>query len=81
MLALLIRNAGNVVTVDSLINGVWGEEASNSVKGSLHTYISNLRVVLGGKIERVGNGYRLEAEPMAVDANLFAQLTDEVQRC
>ncbi len=51
-----------------------------AVQSSLHTYVSNLRAALGGVIERAGGGYRLEAEPAAVDAVEFEHLVDEATR-
>ena len=77
VLGTLTSDIGNVVSVDHLVNSVWGEAPPPAVRRSLHTYISNLRSVLGGNIERAGNGYRLTADPSAVDANVFERTTDE----
>ena len=54
VLGMLLQSAGNVVTTDSLIQGVWGEDGSDTSRNSLHTYISNLRAIIGGRIERTG---------------------------
>ncbi len=79
VLALLLKDVGRVVTTDSLIDGVWGDDPPDAVRNSLHTYISNLRSILGGRIERMGSGYRLDVEPAEVDTCLFEQLLDEAR--
>ncbi|MDH3500098.1 MAG: protein kinase, partial [Acidimicrobiia bacterium] len=75
--ALLVKDAGDVVSSESLIDGVWGDEPPGAVRNSLHTYVSNLRSILGGKIERSGNGYLLDVDHAQVDAVLFERLVDE----
>lgn len=79
MLALLLKEVGRVVSTESLIDGVWGDDPPGAVRNSLHTYISNLRSILGGRIERAGSGYRLDVEPAEVDTHLFEQLLDEAR--
>jgi len=73
VLALLVAEVGTVVSVDALIDGVWGEEPTPGVRSTLQTYISNLRTALGDVIVRDGGGYRLEANPQRVDAVQFEQ--------
>jgi class 3 adenylate cyclase/WD40 repeat protein len=77
VLAMLIRGAGGIVPLERVINGVWGEDASPSLRSSVHTYVSNLRVVLGGRIHHEGNGYRLDAAPSEIDAGVFEQLNHD----
>src|SRR5215210_4860485 len=69
--ALLVADVGKVVSVDALIDGVWGEEPTAGARSTLQTYISNLRTALGEVIVRDGGGYRLEANPQRVDAVQF----------
>ena len=43
VLALLATRAREVVPVDALIEGVWGEEPTPGARSTLQTYVSNLR--------------------------------------
>ncbi len=71
VLALLAAGAGDVVSVDALIDGLWGDEPTPGARSTLQTYISNLRQELGEVIVREGSGYRLGVEPERVDAVEF----------
>ncbi|MDH3294798.1 MAG: winged helix-turn-helix domain-containing protein, partial [Acidimicrobiia bacterium] len=75
VLAMLLRTPNEVVTDDTIIEGVWADDAPSSVKQSLHTYISNLRGLIGGRIERFPHGYLLQIDPDDVDAVRFERLT------
>jgi len=60
VLALLVLNAGRVVSADRIVTEIWSEEPPDGARDSLYTYVSNLRRVLGkGRIVRSGSGYRL----------------------
>ncbi|TML18055.1 MAG: hypothetical protein E6G32_15100, partial [Actinobacteria bacterium] len=52
VLALLAAELGKPVTVDALIDGVWGEERTPGARSTLQTYVSNLRAVIGDIIVR-----------------------------
>jgi DNA-binding SARP family transcriptional activator/WD40 repeat protein len=71
VLALLAAERGRPLSVDSLIDGVWGETPTTAAKSTLQTYISNLRSQLGPALVREGGGYRLAIEPDEIDAGLF----------
>ncbi len=77
VLAMLIAAATKPVSTDQIIDGVWGESPPSAVRASIHSYVSNLRAVLGGGIERNGGTYRLEATPGDIDAVLFESLASE----
>ena len=77
VLAMLVAGAGEPVSMDRIIDGVWGDDPPGSVETSIHSYVSNLRTALGGGIERVGAAYRLEAAPDEIDAALFQSLLDD----
>jgi DNA-binding SARP family transcriptional activator len=47
VLAMLILNRNRPVGTDSLINAVWGESPVPAARTSLHSYVSNLRRLLG----------------------------------
>ena len=80
VLSVLIRDVGNVVTVDRLIHDVWSENPPEAVRTSIHTYVSNLRSILQCEIERTGNGYRLKGIEDSVDAVMFERGLDEGRR-
>ncbi len=73
VLALLAADVGKRVSVDALIDGVWGEEPTTAARSTLQTYVSNLRAAIGDVIVRDGDGYRLVADPAQVDAIDFEQ--------
>ncbi|TML83337.1 MAG: hypothetical protein E6G09_08780, partial [Actinobacteria bacterium] len=73
VLALLAAEVGKPVTVDALIDGVWGEEPTPGARSTLQTYVSNLRAVIGDIIVRDDGGYRLATDPRHVDAVRFEQ--------
>src|SRR5262245_31476648 len=73
VLALLAADLGKRVSVDALIDGVWGEEPTTAARSTLQTYVSNLRAVIGDVIVRDDGGYRLVADPAQVDTIEFEQ--------
>ena len=80
VLALLVAEAGRVVATDTLLDAVWGDEPPASAVGTLQTYVSRLRRVLGAvgaTIEREPAGYRLVIEPEELDVHRFEVLADE----
>jgi WD40 repeat protein/serine/threonine protein kinase/DNA-binding SARP family transcriptional activator len=72
-LALLVAEVGKVVSVDALIDGLWGDEPTPGARSTLQTYVSNLRTELGEVIVREGGGYRLDVDPQQVDAVQFEE--------
>jgi DNA-binding SARP family transcriptional activator len=48
VLALLVINRNRPVSVDSLINAVWDQNPVPAARTSIHSYVSNLRRLLGG---------------------------------
>ena len=83
VLARLVLAGGDVVSVDRLVEAVWGEQAPAAVRGALHSLISRLRHDLdvdGGRGVRDSvlvsrpNGYAFGAAPDVVDAWRFERL-------
>jgi DNA-binding SARP family transcriptional activator len=80
VLASLLVNANRVVSLDGLVDQLWGEKPPRRAVGSLQAYISNLRRALE-PTRRPGTpptvlvtqppGYLLRVEPEAVDAARF----------
>ncbi len=75
VLALLIASAGTPVSIGSLIDGLYGDEATPGSKRTIHTYVSNLRAQVGDAITRSGDGYVLAAD--SIDAVEFERLYRE----
>ena len=77
VLALLVAEVGKPVSVETLIDGVWGDEPTAGARSTLQTYVSNLRAAIGDVIVREDGGYRLVADPENVDAVKFERAVDE----
>ncbi len=76
LLAVLLLNAGEVVSVESLIDGVWGHAPPSSAKHMVHEYVSRLRHALGdaARIETRVPGYRAVCGDGELDARVFTTL-------
>ena len=48
LLGVLLLHPGEVVSIDALIDGVWGETPPRTARHMVHEYVSRLRVGLGG---------------------------------
>jgi len=79
VLAMLVSEPVGSLGRDRIIEGVWGEEASDANRHSFYTYLSNLRSVLGDVIVRAGEAYRLAVEPGQIDHVAFAAAVDEAR--
>jgi YVTN family beta-propeller protein len=78
LLAVLVLHAGEVVSTDRLIDAVWGERPPASALNSVHIYVSRIRKVLGdGRLETLGQGYRLSVDSEQLDLGRFERLLDE----
>jgi DNA-binding SARP family transcriptional activator/streptogramin lyase len=78
LLALLLLDAGDVVSTDRLIDALWGERPPASALNSVHVYVSQLRKVLGeGCLITSGHGYLLTLDPEQVDLGRFERLLGE----
>ncbi|MFI5491512.1 tetratricopeptide repeat protein [Actinoplanes sp. NPDC051859] len=78
VLGVLLVEAGRRVTVDQLIDRVWGEEPPQRATNALYSYLSRLRRALtaaGADIRREPGGYLLTVDPQTVDLHRFRTLT------
>ncbi len=85
VLAMLALDAGRVLSIDRLIDGVWGEDAPRTVRANLQVQVSQLRQAIGREsaaevIVTRAPGYVLEIEPAAVDALQFGVLLSDARR-
>jgi DNA-binding SARP family transcriptional activator len=85
VLSLLVLHANRAVSVDELVDGVWGGGAPRTADRTIHAYIAKLRRVLGPRTDCdaadglivTGNGrYRLAVDTAQVDALQFEALRD-----
>ncbi|HEX6228364.1 MAG TPA: winged helix-turn-helix domain-containing protein, partial [Solirubrobacterales bacterium] len=77
--SLLAARAGEVVSIDALIDGLWGGESTPGARSTLQTYVSNLRAAIGDVIVRDGGGYRLDLDPGRVDAVQFERAVEDAR--
>ncbi|GII95633.1 BTAD domain-containing putative transcriptional regulator [Sinosporangium siamense] len=79
LLVMLLLDAGRVVPVDRLIDGLYGDAPPARAGNALQSQVSRLRALLGDEcaLELSPAGYRLAADPDAVDAHRFARLFAE----
>ncbi|WP_253838220.1 AfsR/SARP family transcriptional regulator [Actinokineospora globicatena] len=77
VLAALLVEPNRPVSVDLLIERVWGERPPTRARGTLYGYLHRLRQALAGvgaEIRRGGGGYVLEVDEESVDLYLFRRL-------
>ncbi|MEU9110541.1 BTAD domain-containing putative transcriptional regulator [Streptomyces sp. NPDC048483] len=78
LLAALALRPGRALSPDVLIADVWGMEPPADAPGALQALVGRLRRTLGrAAIASADGGYRLCAEPDAVDLHRFERLTAE----
>lgn len=73
VLAVLLVEAGKVVSQSTLIDRVW-DEAPAEARRTLHVHITRLRHLLGPSLSRRSGGYVLDIGPEQVDAHRFDAL-------
>jgi SARP family transcriptional regulator, regulator of embCAB operon len=78
VLAMLVINHNRVVGSDALIDAVWEQRARQEARGSLHTYVSNLRRFLNDAgldgrsvLAAAPTGYRLTVSDIDCDIGRF----------
>ncbi len=72
LLAVLAMSAGEAVSVHRLAELVWGEQPPADIRGTVQLYMMRLRRLVGADaIRTVPAGYRLQVDPVCVDAVRF----------
>ncbi|MFC8850880.1 MULTISPECIES: BTAD domain-containing putative transcriptional regulator [unclassified Micromonospora] len=88
LLALLLAREGHPVSVNELIDLLWGPDAPPSAVNTIHKYVGALRRLLepglpprtpGAYLTRHGHGYRFAAGPDALDLVLFRRIVAEAK--
>ena len=88
LLALLIAAGGRPVTVEQLIDQMWGEDPPARVEASLQSHVARLRRALepdrevrspSDRLRTHAGGYSLDLAADEVDARRFASLVREAR--
>jgi DNA-binding SARP family transcriptional activator len=81
--AALAAEANGLVTVDCLVDRVWGEQCPPRAREALYSYISRLRQALAAardvRLVRQSGGYLLAVDPAAVDLLRFSRLVGDAR--
>jgi DNA-binding SARP family transcriptional activator len=71
LVAVLLLQRGRAVSIDDLVDALWGAEPPASAAASVHTYVSRLRRGLGEVLVARPPGYALAVEPGRLDLDRF----------
>ncbi|MFH8409799.1 BTAD domain-containing putative transcriptional regulator [Streptomyces sp. NPDC018019] len=89
VLALLSDRAGEVVSIEHIIDAVWGSDVPQTAANGVHTYVAGLRRVLdpgrsrrgsGSVLASAAGGYCLRVSPDAVDLTRFTHCHAQARR-
>jgi DNA-binding SARP family transcriptional activator len=80
LLAILLINAGEVVSTDRLVEELWGEQPPRTAREALQNMVSQLRKVLPrGALVTRAPGYRIELDNIQLDVKHFEQLVADAE--
>ena len=75
LLAMLLLKAGLPVSVDELIDGLWGERPPRTARAAVQNYVAQLRRALGpGMLLSAAGGYLLDVGSGQIDLARFERL-------
>ncbi|MGW7481188.1 BTAD domain-containing putative transcriptional regulator [Nonomuraea muscovyensis] len=85
VLAVLLSEAGQMVSIEHLVDRLWDQNPPSEARNTLYTYITRLRRVLrsvhaasyGIELIRRSSGYALEVPGDAVDLHRFRRLVGQ----
>ena len=78
VLAILLLHAGEVVSIERLIDDLWGERPPATAAKTIQVYVSNLRKALSdGVVVTQAGGYRLQPKSAEIDLDRFRALAAE----
>jgi DNA-binding SARP family transcriptional activator len=81
LLAVLLLNANRSVSLDRLVDALWGERPPQTAATTIHVYVSQLRKVLGReRLVTQKPGYVLQVTPDELDLARFERLTVRARR-
>jgi DNA-binding SARP family transcriptional activator len=84
VLAALLVDAGRPVTLDTLVDRVWGDMPPDGARHALHTYLGRIRRLLadlgdGSALVHRSGVYVLDIDPDRVDLHRFRRLLDHAR--
>ncbi|MEV3852978.1 BTAD domain-containing putative transcriptional regulator [Streptomyces sp. NPDC050095] len=80
LLAVLLAHEGRGVSVDGLVEELWGARPPGNPANSLQAKVSQLRRAVGReRVVRQGPGYRLVLDGTEVDAVVFRELVEQAR--
>ena len=79
VLALLVAHSGGPVSIDSIVDAVWDDDAAPNAKRIVQTYVATLRSVVGDAIVKSGPGWRLVVDRSQVDDAEFEDLYESAR--
>jgi len=81
LLAMLLLSPNRVVSVDRLVDALWGETPPPSGEHMVQGYVSELRKALrpAHAIERRPPGYTLRVDPGLIDLTRFEELVEQAE--
>jgi WD40 repeat protein/DNA-binding SARP family transcriptional activator len=80
VLALLLVRPNQSVSIDTLIDGLWGDEPPERARGTIQAYVHNLRRALGRDRIESHAGYLLRVDPDELDSSRFEMLARDSRR-
>jgi len=81
LLAVLLLHAGEVVSVDRLVDELWGERPPPTAAKNVQVYVARLRKLLGeGILVTKSPGYALRVDQEHVDVAQFQALVEAARR-
>ncbi|MER6781091.1 MULTISPECIES: BTAD domain-containing putative transcriptional regulator [unclassified Streptomyces] len=81
LLAMLLLRRNDVVDLDEIVDGLWGEEPPRTAVGTVRSHVYRLRRALGPRIVTHGQGYLLHVAPGALDLDVFDELVAQARGC
>jgi basic membrane lipoprotein Med (substrate-binding protein (PBP1-ABC) superfamily)/DNA-binding SARP family transcriptional activator len=77
VLARLLAEPNRIVSVDRIVDGLWGDEPPETARHTVQGYVSELRKAVGSLLERDGAGYRVRVDRDTLDSLDFeARVTE-----
>ncbi len=81
VLAMLLAEAGRIVTTERLVDEIWGERPPRAAVSTVQNHVLRLRRILGrGPLLTRGRGYELVVADGELDAQLFEGLVAQGRR-
>jgi predicted ATPase/DNA-binding SARP family transcriptional activator len=80
VLGVLLAHAGRAVSVERLIEQVWGDAPPPTASSALQVHLSALRKIIGERLVTAASGYLLGAAKTEVDALRFEAMVTAARR-